>query len=139
VFFGNPGGVPVTVGITAGNISVVLTDKAKVAASSTTGGNFDGANADLIAGIGLSAGSPDRSFRSLVAGLGVAAQRADRRASVQDIVTKDVDSSRQAQSGVNLDEEMTNLISYQRAYQAASRVISTIDSTLDTLINHTGV
>lgn len=139
LFFGNPGGVPVTAGITAGNISVLITNPDKVAASSTTGGNLDGGNADAIAGIGVSTGSPDRAFRSLVADLGVTAQRADRRASVQDILTKDVDSSRQAQSGVNLDEEMTNLIAFQRAYQSASRVISTIDSTLDTLINHTGV
>ncbi len=39
---------------------------------------------------------------------------------------------------MNLDEEMTNLITYQRGYQAAARVMTTIDSALDTLINHTG-
>ena len=37
-----------------------------------------------------------------------------------------------------MDEEMTNLITYQRAYQAAARVMTTIDNALDTLINHTG-
>jgi flagellar hook-associated protein 1 FlgK len=130
-FFGAAGGGAVT----AGNISVLISDPNKVAASSTTGGNLDGANADLIAGIGGSLGSPDRSYQSLVATLGVTAQRAEQRASMQDVLTKDVDSSRQAQSGVSLDEEMTNLIAFQRAYQAASRVISTIDSTLDSLIN----
>jgi flagellar hook-associated protein 1 FlgK len=40
---------------------------------------------------------------------------------------------------VNLDEEMTNMMLYQRGYQAAARVMTTIDSVLDTLINHTGV
>jgi flagellar hook-associated protein 1 FlgK len=120
---------------TASNITLLVIDPNKIAASSTTGGNLDGANADLIAGIRTSTTGPDRSYQTLVANLGVAAQRADRRASVQDTLTKDVDSARQAQAGVNLDEEMTNLIAFQRAYQAASKVISTIDSTLDTLIN----
>jgi flagellar hook-associated protein 1 len=40
---------------------------------------------------------------------------------------------------VDLDEETTNLVTYQHAYQAAARVITTIDSMLDTLINHTGL
>ncbi|NJC74186.1 flagellar hook-associated protein FlgK [Planosporangium thailandense] len=141
---GNPGTAffgpvpPSTVAVTAGSISVLITNTNDVAASSTPGGTRDGGNADLIAGIGTSAPGPDTAFRSLVANLGIAAQQADRRASVQDTLTKNVDSARTAQSGVNLDEEMTNLIAFQRAYQAASRVITTIDSTLDTLINHTG-
>jgi flagellar hook-associated protein 1 FlgK len=134
---------PISGTVTAANIAVLITDPKKLAASSTqsasSGGTLDGANADLIAGIGLAAGSPDQGYRTLVANLGVAAQRADQRATMQDSLMKDMDGARQAQSGVNLDEEMTNLITFQRAYQAASRVISTIDSTLDTLINHTGV
>ena len=43
------------------------------------------------------------------------------------------------ESGVNLDEEMTNLLTYQRGYEAASRVLTTIDSMLDQLINRTGL
>jgi flagellar hook-associated protein 1 FlgK len=41
-------------------------------------------------------------------------------------------------AGVNLDEEMTNMLAYQRAYEGAARVMSTIDSMLDTLINRMG-
>ena len=36
---------------------------------------------------------------------------------------------------MNLDEEMTNLVQFERAYQAAAKVITTIDEMLDTLIN----
>jgi flagellar hook-associated protein 1 FlgK len=50
-----------------------------------------------------------------------------------------VDTSRNAESGVNLDEEMTHLLTYQRGYEAASRVLTTIDSMLDQLINRTGM
>ena len=37
-----------------------------------------------------------------------------------------------------MDEEVTNMIKFQRGYQASSRVMSTVDEMLDTLINRTG-
>ena len=43
-----------------------------------------------------------------------------------------------ASSGVSLDEEMANLVRFQRAYQASSRAMSTMDEMLDVLINRTG-
>ena len=41
-------------------------------------------------------------------------------------------------SGVSLDEELTNMMQYQRSYQAASRIIDTMNSLLDTIINSLG-
>ena len=37
-----------------------------------------------------------------------------------------------------MDEEMTNMVRFQRAYQASARAMSTMDEMLDTLINRTG-
>jgi flagellar hook-associated protein 1 FlgK len=54
-------------------------------------------------------------------------------------VSTDAAAARESGSGVNTDEEMVNLLTYQRAYEAASRVITSIDDTLDTLINRTGM
>jgi flagellar hook-associated protein 1 FlgK len=54
------------------------------------------------------------------------------------VITQDIDGARLAQSGVSLDEEMTNMIAYERAYQAAARVLNAVDSALDTLINGIG-
>jgi len=50
----------------------------------------------------------------------------------------DVESRRQAVSGVSLDDEMANLVSFQRGYQASSRAMTAIDDMLDQLINRTG-
>jgi len=36
-------------------------------------------------------------------------------------------------SGVNLDEEAVNMMSYQRAYQASARLIQVINQLLETL------
>jgi flagellar hook-associated protein 1 FlgK len=57
----------------------------------------------------------------------------------QALFTAQVDASRESISGVNLDEEMINLLTAQRAYEGASRVLTTLDSMLDTLINRTGI
>jgi flagellar hook-associated protein 1 len=40
----------------------------------------------------------------------------------------------QSVSGVNIDEETTNLMQYQRAYQASSKIISVTDEMMQTLI-----
>jgi flagellar hook-associated protein 1 FlgK len=42
---------------------------------------------------------------------------------------------RNSVSGVSLDEEMTSLIQFQRAYQASARVINTLDEMLQTAIS----
>ncbi|OAN46638.1 flagellar hook-associated protein [Paramagnetospirillum marisnigri] len=38
-------------------------------------------------------------------------------------------------SGVNLDEEVANMITFQQAYSASAKVISTLQDMLDTLVN----
>jgi flagellar hook-associated protein 1 FlgK len=125
-------------GTTAATIKVAITDPEKVAVSSATGA-LDNSVADAIADVGDSTTGPDRQYQGMIAQLGVSAQASIRRAEIQANVTDQVDASREAHSGVNLDEEMTNLLTYQRGYEAASRVLTTIDSMLDQLINRTGL
>jgi flagellar hook-associated protein 1 FlgK len=125
-------------GTTAGTIKVAVTDPDKVAVSSAPG-SLDNAVADALADVGSAPGGPDREYQGMIGQLGVAAQASSRRTEIQATVTEQVDASRESQSGVNLDEEMTNLLTYQRGYEAASRVLTTIDSMLDQLINRTGL
>lgn len=134
-------GTPMFTGTGAMDIAVAITDPHLVAASGTASatGNLDGGNATALALLGNAAGSPDGTYRQMIANLGVAAQSAARRVDIQDGVKQQVDDALTAQSGVNLDEEMTNMLTYQRAFEAASRVMNVVDSTLDTLINHTGL
>lgn len=42
-------------------------------------------------------------------------------------------------SGVVLDEEVSNMMMYNKSYQAASRLMTTLDEALDVLINKTGL
>ena len=54
------------------------------------------------------------------------------------VMMNSIINQRMAISSVSLDEEMTNLIKFQRAYQASSRVINSMDECLDVLMR-TGV
>jgi len=86
-------------------------------------------------------GQPGASalWKSATTSLGVQLQSLTNASTIQDSVVATSDAAVTADSGVNLDEEMTNMLQYQRAYQASARVITTVDSMLDTLINHTGM
>lgn len=53
----------------------------------------------------------------------------------QEVVLKDMQSRFSSTSGVNLDEELANLLIYQRSYQASARIVSVVDELLQTLIN----
>ncbi len=58
---------------------------------------------------------------------------------IQDNILAQVDAARESESGVSLDEEMTSMLAFQKAYEGAARFVSAIDQMLDTLINRTGV
>jgi flagellar hook-associated protein 1 FlgK len=125
-------------GTTAGTIKVAISDPDKVATGSMPG-TADGSVAEKLADSSTAANGPDLKYQTMIGGLGVAAQASGRRSDIQATVTEQVDADRKAQSGVNLDEEMTNMLMYQRGYEAAARVLTTIDSMLDQLINRTGL
>ncbi|MCI2240634.1 flagellar hook-associated protein FlgK [Paenibacillus sp. TRM 82003] len=78
------------------------------------------------------------AWRKEVTGIATSAQSAENRAALAEQVSLKSDAAREAVSGVNLDEEMTNLVAYQHAYSAAARVLSVIDEALSTLINTVG-
>jgi flagellar hook-associated protein 1 FlgK len=126
-------------GTGAANITVAITDPALIAASSTPGGNLDGSNALSMAALGTTATGPDHLYTALVGNIGSASALAQQQQMTQSSVTNSVDTQRTSVSGVNYDEEVSNMLTYQRAYQASSRVLTTLDSMLDTLINHTGM
>ncbi|HEX4977133.1 MAG TPA: flagellar hook-associated protein FlgK, partial [Nocardioides sp.] len=109
-------------------------DPRLLAASGLPGGNLDGSKAQELASlVGI-----DGTYRELVVGLGVRSQAAQRRAQLQEGVVAQVRAEQESASGVNLDEELSDLVRFQRAYEASARFITAVDQLLDTLINGTG-
>ena len=54
-------------------------------------------------------------------------------------VLNGLQDSRDSVSGVSLDEEASNMMTYLSAYNAASRLMTALDEALNTLINNTGL
>lgn len=132
---GTPTGVDffnVTSGSEAATIAVNVT-AATIVASSTTG------TGDVAAQIAnLRGTAADSAYSSFVTRIGSMTQDAQRKEATAQALVNSVDSSRQSTSGVSMDEEMTNMVKFQRAYQASARAMSTMDEMLDILINRTG-
>jgi flagellar hook-associated protein 1 FlgK len=71
---------------------------------------------------------------SLAGALGAEIQGTRLALSQSELIVAELQDRRGALSGVNLDEEVTNLIAYERAYQASARVIQIADGLLQMLL-----
>lgn len=78
-------------------------------------------------------------YNAMMADLGVASEAMDDMVDAQAIIINQVDTWRSSTSGVNWNEELTNMIMFQQGYSACSRCLTTMDEMLDRLINNTGV
>jgi flagellar hook-associated protein 1 FlgK len=122
-------------GLSAGTLAVAVTAKEVQASSTKTEGGNDVAQAIAA----LRGGSADQSYSALVERVGNDVKTAkDEQSNDQTTVTA-IGNQRQSVSGVSLDEEMTNLITFQRGYQASARTMTAMDQMLETLIEHTGL
>lgn len=79
------------------------------------------------------------AYGDIVIKVGVKTEQASNMVDNQTAVLAQLYNRRESVSGVSIDEEVTNLLKFQRSYEANSRVINTINEMLDTLINRTGV
>jgi len=117
----------------------IANDPNALAAGTAAGGPLDSSNALAMAQLSESTTGADTAYQQLIVQLGVDTQTATNRDQIQQAATTSLDNARAQVSGVNTDEEMTDLVQYQHSYEAAARVMSTIDSMLNTLINNTGL
>lgn len=123
----------------ADGISMVFTDPSQIAAAGQEQLLLGGLNASTLADISSMANGPDNTFRTLIINLGVEAQTVNRRVDIQQDITDQIDSAREGESGVSIDEEMANMMQFQHTYAAASRLMTAIDEMLNRLINGTGL
>lgn len=132
-------------GTTAATIAVnptVANNPDDVAAASKSGVPGDGSNALAIADLENSAlagsSSIGDAYGALISGLGVDAQTAGNAVQTQQLLLTRVQQEQQSVSGVDLNQEMTNMVSSQHAYQAASDVINAVNQMLQSLLGTVG-
>ncbi|HEX4666442.1 MAG TPA: flagellar hook-associated protein FlgK [Chthoniobacterales bacterium] len=74
-------------------------------------------------------------FAKTVSGFGESLANASDRVESETILQQAIRSQRDSVSAVSQDEELTDLMKYQRAFQASSRVINIVDNLLDVVVN----
>lgn len=94
--------------------------------------------AGATAAAALSGGTTDQAYATFVDAVGTSVQSAQNAATTAQALVSSVSNQRQSVSGVSLDEEMSNLITFQQGYEASARMMQTMDSVISTLINSVG-
>ncbi len=79
------------------------------------------------------------AYGNIVTNIGISKEHSDNIIANQEILVGQLEMRRESVSGVSIDEEISNVIKYQKAYEANARVIQTLSEMLDVLINRTGV
>ncbi|MEZ4253148.1 MAG: flagellar basal body rod C-terminal domain-containing protein [Polyangiales bacterium] len=75
------------------------------------------------------------AYAGLVGRAGMAVSDAYLRQDAASAAVDQVEALRESVSGVSVDEEMVDLVRFQRGYQAALKVVQTADEMLGELMN----
>lgn len=115
------------------------------AVSGISGGSGDGTNASRMVGLNFNKILENHTltvggvYDGMLSQIGAEAASAKLMYTTQATVSEQIDSQRQACSGVNLDEELMDMIILNRAFGAMGRYINTYDEMLDRIINGFGL
>jgi flagellar hook-associated protein 1 FlgK len=90
---------------------------------------------DKVANLGAQTSSLQNYAASLYQDVATQSASATSAKTTQDDRLTEATSRLANNSGVNLDEELSNMIIYQKAYSAGARLLTTVDQLYDTLLN----
>ncbi len=121
-------------GTTAATVAVGVT-----AATVRPGSSGAPGDNDIARGVGnLRNAAVDGAWATLVRRIGGDSADARQAQDTAQALLAGIEDRRSSVAGVSMDEEMANMIRFQRGYQASARTMSTLDEMLDVLINRTG-
>ena len=81
----------------------------------------------------------DDYFADTVTNVGLKGEQAETNLLTQTAIMDDLRNMRDSISGVNIDEELAEIMKFQHGYNAAAKFITVWDSLIDTIINRLGV
>lgn len=83
----------------------------------------------------LEANTLEDFYADLIGDVGFRTAAADSHLQAQQLLLEQLRAERESMSGVNLDEEMVDMLRFQQSYDAAARFITVAQQMTDTLIN----
>ncbi len=130
---------PLFVGTGAAGLTVnpaVVADPMLLAASGTAGAAAanDGSNAQAVAELGTVTTGPDAAYQTLVQSIGADTQNVNSQLEAQTSVANQAEQAQQAVSGVNMTQELTNLVTFQQNYEASAKLMTVVDATVQSLL-----
>ena len=81
----------------------------------------------------------DDYFADAVTNVGLKGEQAANMLASQNAIMDDLRNLRDSISGVNIDEELADILKFQHGYNAAARFVTVQDELIETLINRLGV
>ncbi len=78
-------------------------------------------------------------YQACMTQLGVDSRSNDTKIGEQDAIMTQIQNWRDSTSGVDWNEELTNMIRFQKGYSSCARCLTAMDEMLDRLVNNTGV
>ncbi|WP_417387268.1 flagellar hook-associated protein FlgK [Gimesia sp.] len=123
------------------DINSVVSQNQQFLATGQGGGPSDGSNAVLLASFSenpidsLGGISLDDYYEKIVSNLAQSSASEGALAEGAQTFRDSLLSQREQFSGVSIDEETINVLTYQRAFQSAARLVSTIDELFTILLN----
>ncbi len=128
-------GQPLFSGTSAGTITLALTSGSQLATAPAGAGAGSRDPANLAALQNALAGAHVASDTdALLFAASAAVQGATTTRDALDAIASQAKTALDAQSGVNLDEEATNLLKYQQAFQASGKVMQVASTLFDSLL-----
>jgi flagellar hook-associated protein 1 FlgK len=115
----------------------ILNNTNNIAASAdgTTGNNTIAQSIADLSSLKLSDGTTiTDSYASFVNTVGTKVQAANQTTDSTDSVVQQLEGQKSNYSGVSVDEEMTNIMKYQRSYEASAKVVTMANEVLQTLL-----
>ena len=130
---------PVAISGSAAKMSVVMTDASQIAAAAAGQGSGDNANAVALSGLrkmGFVGGlSPSGFYSSFVTSLGATVAQVRIENTAQSASVTQLQTARNALSGVNLNDEAAFMQQFERSYQAASQIFAILNKIMGSAIN----
>jgi|GEM_PF-1097320 len=141
--------------ITAENITInnaLISDPTKIATARITYTTASGPSSTDLAGTGngnnsllivqleskslanLNNLTTEEYLNSVSSNFGVQVKSVESNLDSNDAILQQISTKRESTSGVNLDEEYTDLIKYQRSYEASAKIFDVMDKVLQTII-----
>ena len=122
----------------AASMAVAITDPALIAASSdgTPGSNGNLAVLSAVHDQPVADGqTPTDYYSNIVFGVGNEVSNNTAELSASQLILQQLNDQRGSISGVDLNEEATNMVQYQRAFDAAAQMVTAVNDMMRTVIN----